>query len=132
MANVIVRPALDLPWAHGKKGLRPIKGLDLRFLVDAQHQGSIGWVQIQADNVTDLLNEQGIGGELIQSAINRLKSRGFSGCVLVGDPAYYYRFGFEPSNELHYSQDVGDAFQVRAFENSFATGTVDFHPVFGE
>jgi len=37
---------------------------------------------------------QGIGSRLILDGLSRLRAMGGAGCVLVGDPAYYKRFGF--------------------------------------
>ena len=42
MPLVIMGSPLGLPWAHRQQGLRPVERLDLRFLVDAQHQRSGG------------------------------------------------------------------------------------------
>ncbi|WP_432278716.1 hypothetical protein [Nocardia carnea] len=38
-------------------GCERSRGLHLRFLVHAQHQGCCRWVQVQADQVTDLVDE---------------------------------------------------------------------------
>jgi putative acetyltransferase len=37
---------------------------------------------------------RGIGRALIEAGLEALQSRGACGCVLVGDPAFYRRFGF--------------------------------------
>ena len=41
----------------GQAFLRAVQGLNLRLLVAAQHQGMLGRIQIQADNVAQLLRE---------------------------------------------------------------------------
>jgi hypothetical protein len=38
MANVVVRTALRLTWSHWQQWLRTVERLNLRFLVDAEHQ----------------------------------------------------------------------------------------------
>ncbi len=43
---------------------------------------------------------QGIGGELIRQGLEAIRKLGAEGCVLVGDPAYYARFGFTRRSEL--------------------------------
>lgn len=37
---------------------------------------------------------QGIGKMLVEAGLEQLRSLGALGCVVVGDPAYYTRFGF--------------------------------------
>jgi hypothetical protein len=44
--------------------LRAIEGLDLAFLIDAQHQGMLRRIQVEADNVNDFLGELRIVREL--------------------------------------------------------------------
>src|SRR5271166_3435746 len=60
MTDIIVRDALDIPQAHRQHGLRAFERLCLAFLIHAQHQGVIRWVQIQADDITDFFNEERI------------------------------------------------------------------------
>ena len=64
MPGVVVGSALDLAGAHRQQWLRTVKRLDLRFLVDTQHQRPFRRRHVEADNVTDLLDEEGIVGEL--------------------------------------------------------------------
>ena len=35
----------------------PVEGLDLRLLVDREHQCVVGWVEVEPDHVDDLLGE---------------------------------------------------------------------------
>lgn len=39
----------------------------------------------------------GLGGRLVQAALNRAQARGHKAVILVGDPAYYSRLGFKPA-----------------------------------
>ncbi len=41
-----------------------VQRLDLGLLVHGEHHRSIGRVEVQADDVADLLNQLGVGGEL--------------------------------------------------------------------
>ena len=56
MANIIMGHAFDITQPHGQHGLGAVEGLNLALFVDAEHQGVIGWMQIQADNVAHLLS----------------------------------------------------------------------------
>lgn len=40
---------------------------------------------------------KGIGSALIEASFKRAKALGYTAVVLVGDPAYYHRFGFKSS-----------------------------------
>jgi len=43
---------------------------------------------------------QGIGGALIREGLDRLAGRGVSRVFVLGDPAYYGRFGFRPERRV--------------------------------
>jgi putative acetyltransferase len=45
---------------------------------------------------------RGIGSALVESGLAELRARQASGCVLVGDPGYYSRFGFSTFPDLAY------------------------------
>lgn len=40
---------------------------------------------------------QGIGTKLVQAAVNLAKDAGFKSIIVLGDPNYYQRFGFQPA-----------------------------------
>src|SRR5262249_40189065 len=63
MTNIIMGHAFDVAQAHGQHGLGTVQGLDLAFFIDREHQRMIGRVQVQADYVAYLLDEEGIGGK---------------------------------------------------------------------
>ena len=64
MADVVVRDPLHVAQAHGQQWLRPVQGLDLRLLVNAEHHRLVGRIQLQADDVAVLLNKEGIRRQL--------------------------------------------------------------------
>ena len=43
---------------------------------------------------------KGIGTALIREGIGRLRELGANGCVVLGEPDYYERFGFRPDPKL--------------------------------
>ena len=72
----------------------------------------------------------GIGQALIRDGLQRLQSLGAGGCVLLGDPAYYRRFGFESDPDLYNAGAPPGAFQRLSLNGSRPKGEARFHPAF--
>lgn len=64
VAVVVVGAPFGHPRHHRQDRLGPVQGLDLGFLIDAQHNGSIGWVMVKTNDINDFGHEQRVGGEL--------------------------------------------------------------------
>ena len=62
--DVVVAAALDLGGAHGQDGHRALGRLDLRLLVDTQHQGAIGRVEVEAHHVAHLVDKGRVARQL--------------------------------------------------------------------
>jgi len=92
--------------------------------------GSSGWYALGPIAVRPELQGQGIGTSLMNAALACLRTRGAAGCVLVGDPAYYTRFGFRPPAGLVYPGIPPEFFMALAFGVSAPQGTVRFHEAF--
>lgn len=73
---------------------------------------------------------QGIGQALIRSGLERLRQSGAGGCVLLGDPAYYRRFGFVGDPALRFGDVPPPYFQQLSFTGARALGVATFHPAF--
>ncbi len=73
VALVIVGPGAQTAGINRQALLHAIEGLNLRLLVDAQHNGMLWWVQIQADDVHQLLGEMRIVGDLERLHAMRLE-----------------------------------------------------------
>jgi putative acetyltransferase len=74
--------------------------------------------------------KQGIGKSLVNEGISLLKDLGTEGCVLVGDPKYYERFGFRSPNRLKHEGVPQENFLALPFCNRIPKGTVQFHRAF--
>ena len=61
-----------------------------------------GWFLLGPVAVMPGVQGQGIGSALVESGLEELRSSRASGCVLVGDPGYYRRFGFAIFPDLAY------------------------------
>lgn len=74
----------------------------------------------------------GIGTALVRSAFERLRETGARGCVAVGDPDYYGRFGFSSgATSLVMPEVPPENLLVLALGDEVPTGTLAFHPAFG-
>ena len=92
--------------------------------------GSTGWYGLGPISVLSELQKQGIGKSLIREGLSLLKSLGAKGCVLVGDPGYYERFGFRSLPDLVIDGVPQENILVLAFEESKISGNVVFHEGF--
>jgi putative acetyltransferase len=92
--------------------------------------GSEGWYGLGPISVLPAFQRQGVGSRLMQSALAALRERGARGCVLLGDPAYYRRFGFAPDARLMLPGVPPQYFQVLPFGDAVPAGTVAYHAAF--
>lgn len=73
---------------------------------------------------------RGIGGMLIRQAQKDLRSMNAAGCVLLGDPAYYSRFGFKPVASLVLPDVPPEYFQALSFDGYYPNASVTYHAAF--
>ena len=92
--------------------------------------GSPNWYGLGPIAVEPSKQGEGIGGRLVREGLDQLKALGAAGCVLVGDPAYYSRFGFEADPKLTLEGVPPEYFMRVAFSPVYGTGTVSYHPGF--
>lgn len=92
--------------------------------------GSLGWYGLGPISVLPELQRQGIGKSLMHEGLSSLKALGAKGCVLVGDPGYYERFGFRNLPDLVLDGVPQEYFLALPFEESKTSGTVIFHEGF--
>ena len=88
--------------------------------------------------VAPAVQRQGVGSQLARAGLEICRQRGFALVVVLGDPGYYGRFGFEPASDHglrdEYHAPPG-AFRVLALvEGSLAgaRGTVRYHAAFAQ
>jgi putative acetyltransferase len=92
--------------------------------------GISGWYGLGPVSVLPELQRQGIGKALIRAGLARLRAAGANGCMLVGDPAYYERFGFRNFPELIHEGIPQQYFLALPFGNNVPCGTATFHNAF--
>lgn len=89
-----------------------------------------GWWGMGPVSVAPAQQRSGIGSSLVRSGLRRLRERGVAGCVVLGDPAYYGRFGFSPQAGLVYPGPPADHFMALALDGAQPIGEVSYHPAF--
>lgn len=79
------------------------------------------------------LQSRGIGRKLIEAGLEQLRAVGANGCVVMGEPAYYGRFGFRQDARFTYPGPPPEYFTVLIWNEPAAglSGDVKYHPVFG-
>jgi putative acetyltransferase len=92
--------------------------------------GSPDWYGLGPVSVLPECQKQGIGKALMHEGLSLLKALGAKGCVLVGDPEYYERFGFRNLPELMLDGVPQEFFLALPFAEDRARGVVVFHQGF--
>jgi len=64
-------------------------------ITDDQGRKADGWYGLGPISVLPQRQGHGIGSRLMEQALSELRAMQAAGCVLLGDPAYYGRFGFQ-------------------------------------
>jgi len=89
-----------------------------------------GWFGLGPVSVLPRLQGGGIGSRLVREALRILRERGAAGCVVLGEPEYYGRFGFKADSNLVLPGPPPEYFQALAFHPMNTRGTVTYHEAF--
>lgn len=92
--------------------------------------GATGWFGLGPVAVLPAWQHRGVGVQLARGALAELRTHGASGCVVLGDPQYYSRFGFRPEPSLILPGVPPEYFQALSFDGTLPTGTVAYHDAF--
>ena len=92
--------------------------------------GEGGWYGLGPISVAPDRQRSGIGSALVKAGLAELAARGAKGCALVGEPAYYNRFGFVVRPELQTAGVPPEYFLVLPLHGAPPSGMVAFHPAF--
>lgn len=92
-----------------------------------------GWFGLGPVSVHPELQSRGTGRKLIEAGLEQLRAIGAAGCVVMGDPAYYGRFGFQQDERFTYPGVPAEYFTVLVWQepHSGLSGIVRYHPAFG-
>ncbi|MFT3989144.1 GNAT family N-acetyltransferase [Aestuariivirga sp.] len=89
-----------------------------------------GWFGLGPVSVSPALQRRGTGTALIAEGLRRLERMGAKGCVVLGDPGLYRRFGFTSDHALRYGDVPPHYFQSRCWSGAPVTGEVTYHKGF--
>jgi putative acetyltransferase len=89
-----------------------------------------GWYGLGPVSVWPSQQRKGIGQALIREGLDQLRRMNAQGCVVLGDPAYYGRFGFVSDPNLSDRNAPTKYLQRLRFSESVLEGEVAFHAGF--
>ncbi len=97
-------------------------------MIDGIHDG---WFGLGPVSVNPNYQREGVGAALIEAGLADLRREGAKGCVVLGDPDYYRRFGFAVDPDLRLPGVPPEYFQRLSFNGQPQRGSVTYHPAFG-
>lgn len=142
----------DMPFSDGDEGplvdrLRKDGDLVLSLVATNSDEAIIGhigfspvtiedasgdWYQLSPVSVMPLRQKSGIGSDLIETGLQEMKQRGAVGIALVGNPAYYSRFGFTREHDLTLNEGLDPFLQVKLLAgDAMPRGQLTLAPAFG-
>jgi predicted N-acetyltransferase YhbS len=89
------------------------------------------WHGLGPVSVTPARQRRGIGGALIEEGLAQLRGSGAAGVVVLGDPAFYHRFGFASDGGLRFGDIPPSYLQWLAFSAATPRGELRYHAAFG-
>jgi putative acetyltransferase len=90
-----------------------------------------GWFGLGPLAVLPQVQGRGVGTALVEAGLACLRRRDAHGCVLVGEPDYYGRFGFAARESLRYPGLPPEYFLSLAFADPAPEGVVAYDDAFG-
>lgn len=99
-------------------------------ITDNHGRRAEGWYGLGPISVLPQRQGQGIGSRLMEQALSELRAMRAAGCVLLGDPAYYGRFGFQAHAGLQLPGVPPDYFMALALHGSVLEGIAQYSDAF--
>ncbi len=93
--------------------------------------GASGWYGLGPVSVMPMRQRVGIGTALIEEGLQQLDQMGAAGCVVLGEPRYYARFGFRHDPALIFPGPPAEYFQRLVLRGDAPMGEVRYAPAFG-
>lgn len=93
--------------------------------------GSGSWFGLGPLSVEPEMQRSGIGSRLCERGLARLVAEQAQGCVVLGDPGYYARFGFAHDPALTFPGVPQEYFQRIVLAGAPPSGEVSYSAAFG-
>lgn len=92
--------------------------------------GAEGWLGLGPVSVAPGHQGQGVGQAVVRVVLQQAQARGAAGCVVLGDAAWYARFGFAPQPGLVLPGVPAEHFTALAWRGEVPRGEVGYHEAF--
>ncbi|WOH36382.1 N-acetyltransferase [Thalassotalea fonticola] len=90
----------------------------------------IQWYGLAPVSVKPKYQNQGVGSKLIFSGLDAIRGLNAKGCVLLGEPDYYNKFGFKAFDNLVFKGVPPEYFLSLIFSGDIPNGNVEYHKAF--
>ena len=81
-------------------------------------------------SVDPAYQHQGVGSQLIRRGLDEIRKMNAKGCVLLGEPEYYQRFGFTVNESVTLAGVPPEHFLSLSFDKTLPSGEVNYHEAF--
>lgn len=88
------------------------------------------WYGLGPISVMPPKQAKGVGSALVERGLAELVTLGATGCVLVGDNAYYQRFGFKADGQVSYQDVPAQYVQWISFDGNIPSGEITYSAAF--
>jgi putative acetyltransferase len=102
----------------------------IAFSPVALSDGSKNWFGLGPISVSPAFQGQGIGGALIHRGLDMLRAQPAAGCVVMGDPDFYRKFGFRNDPRFVLQDCAPQYFLALPLSSDGASGMVSYHAAF--
>ena len=92
--------------------------------------GATNWYGLGPVSVLPEKQRQGVGSRLIEAVLAQLRKKSAAGCVVLGEPEYYQRFGFKAEPSLVLADVPSEYFMALNFNKDVPSGNVVYHAAF--
>jgi putative acetyltransferase len=97
--------------------------------VTIAHQ-TTNWFGLGPLSVAPPRQGQGIGAALVRAGLEILQKIEAGGCVVLGEPSFYERFGFHRMDQLILPGVPAECFLALRLSGELPSGEVTYHPAF--
>ncbi|MBR8312349.1 N-acetyltransferase [Burkholderia dolosa] len=100
--------------------------------IGAEAAGAAQWYGLAPLAVLPDCRRQSIGAGLVRTGLDALRRLGARGCVVLGEPAYYTRFGFAQFDDIVFPSAPREYFLALPFDEAAPrpSGSVRYHDAF--